>query len=190
MTKLVFMQKLNGALDRLKPEERREILSDFEEHFANGVASGKTEEEVARELGDPEVLAAQYTEGLPEPIKPVQVSGVAQGVLAAFGLLLFNAMIALPVIAGLFAVWISMWSVVVALLAAAFACMVAPFIPLITVPAPPFLAGVGVFMLGIALLALTVLAGIGMVYVTKWCYKGLAAYVKAHIRIIKGGSLA
>lgn len=188
MTRLEFMQKMDGALARLKPEERKDILSDFEEHFANGLANGKGEAEVAQELGDPVVLAAQYTEGLPEPAQPVKASGVAQSVLAAFGLLLFNAIIALPVIAVLFAIWISLWSVVLALLAAALACFVAPFVSWFSLPTA--LVGVGAVMIGIAMLALTVLAAIGMVYVTKWSFKGLAAYVKAHIRIIKGGSNA
>lgn len=186
MTKQLFMRKLEDALARLGPEERKEILSDFEEHFANGLASGKTEEEVARELGDPDALAAQYTEGLPEPKPPVKASGVAAGALASTALLLFNAMIAIPVIASLFAVWVSLWAVVVSLFAASLACFVAPFLAWLS----PYnaLIGAGVFVMGISLLAFTALAGIGMVYVSKWSYKGLAAYVKAHIRIIKGGT--
>lgn len=186
MNKQAYMQRLDGALARLKPEDRREILSDFDEHFANGIAGGKTEEEVARELGEPEALAAQYTEGLPVPRQPVKASGVARGVLAAFGLLLFDAMIALPVIAALFAVWAALWSVVLAILGAALACLVAPFIGGFGVAG--LLAGFGVFLIGISLLALTALAGIGMVYVTKYAFLGLAAFIKAHVRIIKGGS--
>jgi uncharacterized membrane protein len=185
MTRKVFIEQMNGALARLKPEERRDILADFEEHFANGLANGKSEEEVAKELGDPAALAAQYTEGLPEPEPQVKVSGVMQGILAGFGLLLFDAMIALPVIASLFAVWISLWAVVLALFCAALACFVAPFLAWVA-PAS-FLVGMGTFLFGISLLALTVLAAIGMAYVTKWSFKGLGYYVKAHIRIIKGG---
>lgn len=189
MTKQDFMWKMDGALARLKPEERRDILADFEEHFANGMGSGKTEEEVAKDLGDPVTLAAQYTEGLPELPKPVKASGVAAGILATIALLLFDAIIALPVLAVLFAIWVSLWSVAVTLLAVGLALMVAPF--LVTwILMPTVLAGIGTFMLGISSLALAVLSGIGMVYVSKWFYKGVAAYVKAHIRIIKGGTLA
>jgi uncharacterized membrane protein len=186
MTKQDFMHRLENALARLKPEERREILADFEEHFANGMASGKTEEEVARELGDPAVLAEQYTEGLPEPKTPVKASGVAAGALASIALLLFNAMIAIPVIASLFAVWVSLWVVVVSLFVASLFCFITPFFAWIDPINGLIIAGV--FALGISMLALTVLAGIGMVYASKWAYKGLAAYLKAHIRIIKGGT--
>jgi uncharacterized membrane protein len=186
MTKQEFMRRLDGALARLKPEERREILSDFEEHFANGMASGKSEEEVAKELGDPVALAAQYTEGLPEPAQPVRASGVAAGVLASIALLLFDAIIALPVIAVLFAIWAALWTMALAVLCVALACMVAPFINF----GVSALTCIGTFMIGIALLALTALAGIGMVYVSKWFFKGIAAYVMAHVRIIKGGTKA
>jgi uncharacterized membrane protein len=188
MTRQDFMLKLNGALARLKPEERREILADFEEHFANGLAGGKSEEEVARDLGDPAALAAQYTEGLPEPKPQVKASGVAVGILATIALLIFDAIIAIPILATLFAIWITLWSVVLCFLAVGLALMVAPFLSWL-LPSS-VLAGVGAFLLGIAFLALAVLSGIGMVYVSKWCYKGVAAYVKAHIRIIKGGTLA
>lgn len=186
MNKQSFMYNLDGALARLKPEERKDILADFEEHFANGMASGKSEEEVARELGDPVALAAQYTEGLPEPKPPVKASGVAQGILAAFGLLMFDAIIAIPIIATIFSIWISLWAVVLALLCAAFVCLIAPFVTLFMIPS--VLTGIGAFMIGISLLAFTVLAGIGMCYVSKWFFKGLVEFVKAHIRIIKGGS--
>jgi uncharacterized membrane protein len=187
MLKQDFMQQLERALSPLKPEERRDILSDFEEHFASGKACGKAEEEVAAELGDPNTLAAQYTEGLQPSPEPVKASGIAQGILAGLGLLFFDLFISIPVISTLFAVWVSLWSVVVALFAASLACFVAPFL---AVAVSGFLPGLGVFLIGIALLALTVLAGIGMCYVSKWSFKGIVGFINAHVRIIKGGSKA
>lgn len=186
MNKQAFIQRLDGALARLKPEERKEIVADFEEHFVIGLAGGKTEEEVAKELGDPVALAAQYTEGLPEPKQPVTASGVARGILAGFALILFDCIIALPVIAVLVSIWVVLWSIVITLFAVSLAMFAAPFVAWGVFHG--VLAGIGSVMLGIATLALTVLAGIGMVYVTKWFFKGLAGYVMAHIRIIKGGS--
>jgi uncharacterized membrane protein len=190
MRKSEFLEKLDRALSPLAQEERREILSDFAEHFSNGEASGKTEEEVAKELGDPVVLAAQYTEGLPPPPPSAEkrAAGIAQGVLAGFGLLFFDLMIAIPVIATLFSVWLTLWSMVLVLFCVALVCFVAPFLAVLVIPSA--LASIGLFIIGIAMLALTVLAGIGMCYVSKWSFKGLVGFVNAHIRIIKGGSKA
>jgi len=188
MTKQEFMREMENALARLKPEERREILADFEEHFLSGAAGGKAEEEIARELGDPAALAAQYTEGLPDPKPGARPSGVAAGALASIALLLFNAIIAIPVIASLFAVWISLWSAVLALFAAALGCIAGPFTAWLQLPSA--MAGAGVVVGGVALLALAALSAIGMAIASKWAFKGLAGYVKAHSRIIRGGSMA
>jgi uncharacterized membrane protein len=186
MTKHDFMAQLAQALGPLKPEERQDILADFEEHFQNGLAGGKSEEEVAAELGDPATLAAQYTEGLPAAPTPVGPGDVARGVLAALGLLLFDVIIALPVIGTLLGLWLGLWGVVVGLLGGSAACFAAPFFSWIPV-APPITI-VGIVAMGIAMLALSVLAAIGMVYVTKGFFHGLLAYVRMHIRIIGGST--
>ena len=184
MRKFEFMSKLENALAPLKAEERRDILADFEEHFANGLASGKTEEEVARELGDPLALAGQYTEGLSQPEQPVTGGRVAQGVLAALGLLFFDLMIALPVIGTLFGVWVGLWAVGLGIFGGAIMFFILPFAAF----AHSIVSGFGFIAIGVSLLALSVLYGIGMCYVSKWSFKGIVAFVKAHVRIIKGGS--
>jgi uncharacterized membrane protein len=56
-----FLNALEQALSGLDAGEKREILDDYREHFALGLAAGKTEEEIAASLGDPAQLAAMYT---------------------------------------------------------------------------------------------------------------------------------
>lgn len=56
-----FLNALEQALSGLDSQEKCEILDDYREHFALGLAAGKTEEEVARSLGDPVQLAKMYT---------------------------------------------------------------------------------------------------------------------------------
>ena len=60
MTKQEFLQRLEAHLRPLDDAERAEILSDFEEHFAAGAESGKTEEEICAELGNPYTCAQAY----------------------------------------------------------------------------------------------------------------------------------
>lgn len=43
----------------LPPEDSDEILAEYSAHFAFGEQQGRTEEEIARELGDPEELAVE-----------------------------------------------------------------------------------------------------------------------------------
>jgi uncharacterized membrane protein len=178
-----FVSALEKALAGLKSDEIQEIISDFQEHFATGLAGGKTEEEVARELGDPVALAGQYIEEFPKNEPPGTGTGrrIAQGSLALAGLVLFDIVIAIPVISSLFGVWVAFWAVNVAIFAGSLAGLTAPFW---VNDLPSALSGAGYSCLGLSLLALSILWGIGMCYVTKWVCKGLLEFGRAHLRII------
>lgn len=60
MTKTEFLQQLYNHLLPLAAVERDEIIADFEEHFQAGAESGKTEEQICEELGNPYSCALQY----------------------------------------------------------------------------------------------------------------------------------
>ncbi|MBT2582836.1 DUF1700 domain-containing protein [Planococcus sp. ISL-109] len=60
MTENQFFQELETALTRLLQEERIDILQDIKEYFANGQADGKTDSEIAAELGAPEEYTPFY----------------------------------------------------------------------------------------------------------------------------------
>lgn len=77
MNKSEFIAAMEAQLIRLPKADRDDIINDYESHFVNGVAEGRTEEEVSAQLGDPVELAAVYLENLPEgakgaPYIPVQ----------------------------------------------------------------------------------------------------------------------
>lgn len=69
MNKSEFIAAMEAQLIRLPKADRDDILNDYESHFVNGVAEGRTEEEVSAQLGDPVELAAVYLENLPEGAK-------------------------------------------------------------------------------------------------------------------------
>ncbi|HAC2565143.1 TPA_asm: DUF1700 domain-containing protein, partial [Listeria monocytogenes] len=58
MNKQDFLNELNQRLELLDPKERRELLSDYQEHFRNGIEAGKSEEQIVFDLGKPEEIAA------------------------------------------------------------------------------------------------------------------------------------
>ena len=64
MTKTEFLQTLERELRNLTESEREEILYDFEEHFAVGLEEGKEESEIAKDLGDPNVIVKRTAYGL------------------------------------------------------------------------------------------------------------------------------
>ncbi len=55
-----YINALIRALTRCGVTDTREILTDFEQHFADGAAAGETEEQTCVKLGDPEEIAEQY----------------------------------------------------------------------------------------------------------------------------------
>ncbi len=56
-----YLQALKKALGRLDEAERDDILADLREHFEIGLSQGKTEKQIAGELGEPESIAKLYT---------------------------------------------------------------------------------------------------------------------------------
>lgn len=181
MDKVTFIGKLRYQLSALPQKERQDILADFEQHFIDGMQAGKSEEEVAAMLGDPNAIALQFVDEPPKNSNNDIASGVGRGILATMGLLLFDLIIALPIIVSLIAVVIALWAVVLALFVSGLACFIAPFfggLGLAIIPA---------IFAGLSLLGLTGLCGIGMFYASKYFIKGLIGYGTAHYRIIKGG---
>lgn len=59
MNRMEFIALLETNLSALPPEERAELLEDYEAHFSIGLENGKTEQEIAQELGDPVELAKE-----------------------------------------------------------------------------------------------------------------------------------
>ncbi|WKA54241.1 DUF4097 family beta strand repeat-containing protein [Planococcus shixiaomingii] len=62
MTENHFLNELNQALARLPEEERKDILQDIQEYFANGRQDGKSEDDIASELGSPQAIAEELME--------------------------------------------------------------------------------------------------------------------------------
>ncbi|WP_137937519.1 DUF1700 domain-containing protein [Chitinivorax sp. B] len=59
MNKAQFFNVLKQALAALPAEELDDVLADYHEYFRDGVANGRTEEEVAKGLGSPRKIARE-----------------------------------------------------------------------------------------------------------------------------------
>ena len=63
MTKYEFLRIIEEGLKDFPPKELQDILYDYEEHFNNGRADGKTDQQIISELGDPYSIINQYRNG-------------------------------------------------------------------------------------------------------------------------------
>lgn len=62
MTKSEYMEALQKKLECFNRELQQEIVEDYEQHFAEGIAAGKTEEEIVAELGSIEDMIQELSE--------------------------------------------------------------------------------------------------------------------------------
>lgn len=188
MTQREFIDIMSHHLKGLTESEKKDILSDYEEHFAIGRQAGKSEEEIAAALGDPKGLAKQYR--AETMVRRVQekhtVANVINVIIAALALGMFNLIFVLPLFFTVLGILIGLLaaSVGVALggLAAAVGSLVALIIPW---EVPAIVSGMGLFS-GIGLTALGLLMGVGCFYIIKYTGIGLVKYVKFNIDIASG----
>jgi uncharacterized membrane protein len=57
MGKLEYLDALKRAMAGLPPETQAKTLGYYEQRFIDGVAAGRTEQDVAQELDDPKKIA-------------------------------------------------------------------------------------------------------------------------------------
>ncbi len=62
MTKTEYMEKLKEKLEQFNRSLQDEILEDYEQHFAEGLSEGKSEEKIIAELGDIEDMIQEFDE--------------------------------------------------------------------------------------------------------------------------------
>lgn len=98
----------------MSDEERKELIVDYETHFSDGLKNGKTEEQIAHELGDPfelvkEILDDQFT--IEDPLinirntkKPVSIT---RNIFVFIGLFFINIVI-IPLFIGLWSGWLGL----------------------------------------------------------------------------------
>lgn len=96
MTQKEFLQKLSRGIVSLPKGRIKEIQEDMQQHFHEGLSNGESEVQIAEMLGDPTVLASEYTElyfsQCPRPERgPLAMIG------RAIGMFFFNLIIMLPI---------------------------------------------------------------------------------------------
>ena len=176
MNKQEFIETLRHYLAALPEDERNELLRDYEAHFIYGQQSGKTEAEIAKELGDPLVLAREAlgSDFLSSPLWSPPRRDIPRFIGVSILLFFMNIMIAIPIT-------VSFWAVFIALCAVTIGCLLAPVALVIeTIMYGDFLPGklfaaIGMTGIGMLLSVAVKYIGKGLLYVTvsygKWNYK-------------------
>ncbi|HWJ93864.1 MAG TPA: DUF1700 domain-containing protein [Telluria sp.] len=98
MGKMEFLDALKRAMTGLPPETQAKTLAYYEQRFVDGVAAGRTEEEVSAELDDPKKIAmtlraSAHMNTFAEKKNPANVVRMA---ITAVGLAFFNLFMLVP----------------------------------------------------------------------------------------------
>ena len=189
MNKKEFLESMSKYLRGIPGEDEQDIISDFEEHFEMGKKEGRTEEDLAKSLGDPKALANQLKASImvARAEKETTAANITRAVFASLGLGFFNLVFILGpfvaisgVLAGLFAAAIGITAGgITGLLGTIFSPLFPEYFNLIVNPAVGIFASIGLICFGI-------LFFIGDMYLARALFRLFIRYIKFNVRIVTG----
>lgn len=175
------MARLREGLRGLPPQAIADIVADYEAHFTDGEAAGRTEAEVAAALGDPDRLAREVRaeSTLNRWRDERSPSSAAAAVFAVLGLGAIDILILLPILMGIAGAIIGIAvAVIVCFFAGAFVFAAGPFMDPPGGPVTALLAGLGVMAGSASGGALLTIVSIGLMNALVW-------YGRLHYRLLK-----
>lgn len=181
MTRAEFMGRLRRGLVGMPAAAADDIAADYEIHFEDGTAAGRSEAEVAAALGDPDRLARELRAeaGAQRWHQEKNPSAAAGAIFAVLGLGAIDLLILLPIFMSVIGVLFGFIMAAVGVFIAGGVVMVAgPFAGFPGGPAAAILGGIGLMAGATALGALTSVLTILLVNATVW-------YARLHYRLLK-----
>jgi uncharacterized membrane protein len=181
MTRQQFMNCLRNGLYGLPPKAIDDIAADYDAHFADGEAAGRSETDVADALGDPDRLARELRAeaGLKRWEAERNPSAAAGAVIAVLGLGAIDILVLLPILLGIAGTLFGF--IIAALVCIAIGAVMMVAGPFWVVGAPTIaiiLTGAGVMAAASCWAFVTTLVTIGFVNFLVW-------YGRLHMRLLK-----
>lgn len=187
MNRVDFINALKRELNNFPQSEVEDIIYDYEEHFDVGLSKGKTEEEIAGELGNPRAIAKSYKVYYKINTAETNPStkNLFTAVLAAVSLGFLNLIFVLGPFIVLIGLLVGAYGIGFGLSLAGiglfFGTFFEPFNPgYINIGLHPITSisfGIGLFALGVLIL-------IGCFYLSKYLYQVIIRYLRWNINII------
>lgn len=184
MNKIKFMEIIKKELSGIPESDLTEILYDYEEHFNVGISEGRSEEEIAKSLGNPYVLAKEmkttYLKNRSED--SFSITNFLQLLFAAFSVIFLNLVIVLGPFIGIVAALIAIFASGIAIIGSGLFIIFAICFPNLFNYVPHPLPG---SFISLALMSFGGLWTIGAYYLIKYFYLITIKYVNFNLNIIK-----
>jgi uncharacterized membrane protein len=181
MTREAFLARLREGLSGMSPQAKADILADYEQHFIDAQADGRSEDEVAEALGNPGRLARELRmeAGMKRWEEVKTPSAAAGAIIAVLGLGAIDILILLPILFPLFIVLLALFIVVIVLFfVGGMVFGAGPFADFPGGPATAILAGLGLMAGSASGGAVLTLITVGLVNALVW-------YARLHYRLLK-----
>lgn len=181
MTRAEFMTRLRRGLNGLPTAAIAEAVADYDAHFDEALAAGRTEEEAAAALGDPDRLSRELRAelGLKRWEENKTPSSAISAVLGLLGLGALDVIILVPLLMSVISAVFSLYlAVVIGIFTGGALLVVGPFIGEFPNPWLPVAGGVGIVAASTSGGALLTLFCIGLVNAVVW-------WGRLHYRLLK-----
>lgn len=181
MTRAEFLSRLKRGLAGLTVTAQSDILTDYEAHFDDGLAAGRTEAEISAKLGDPDRLARELKAeaGIQRWHQEKNPSAAAGAVFAVLGLGAIDILILLPILMTVVSIMFAVaLMVVIGFFGGAVVMIAGPF--------SMFPGGAGTAVLaGLGTMAGSIAVGALLAISTLWLVNGLVWFARLHYRLLK-----
>jgi uncharacterized membrane protein len=181
MTRQEFIARLKAGLAGLPLQAQADIAADYETHFSEGVAAGRSEADIAAALGDPERLARELRAeaGLKRWETQRNPESAAAAVFAVLGLGAVDVLVLLPILIGIVSVLFAFFFLALAgFVGGAVIFASSPFSHHVGAPWAGVLFGLGLMALSVGNISIQTLISIGLVNALVW-------YGRLHYRLLK-----
>ena len=188
MNRASFLAELRMGLSGLPAQEIEETVADYDTHFAEGLAAGRSEGAIANALGDPARLAKELRAeaGFRRWESEKSAGSIVGAVVALLGLATLDLIFLVPFVSVAAAILIAMFASAVALAFAGGAVWLAALFPgVVATGATGLFSNVAALWLG----GLGLIAGAVGLGALAWLLmdivvRGLVNYARLHFRLL------
>jgi uncharacterized membrane protein len=188
MNRAMFLSELRMGLSGLPQSEIDDTVADYEAHFAEGLAAGRSEAAIASALGDPARLARELRAeaGFKRWETERSAGSMVSAVFALLGLATLDLIFLIPFVTAIGAILLSMLVTAIALFFAGGAVWLLALFPGLVMFGTSGMLGNG---MALALAGFGLIAGgVGLMALT-WLLldvfiRGLVQYARLHFRLI------
>ncbi|HRD46807.1 MAG TPA: DUF1700 domain-containing protein [Caulobacter sp.] len=181
MTRAEFISRLKSGLAGISANQIGDIVADYEAHFDDGAAAGRSEAEVAAALGNPSRLARELKaeEGVKRWEAQKNPSAAMGAVFAVLGLGAIDILVLLPILMGVIGALFGFFMAAIGIfVGGGFIFAAGPFMGPPGGPLAAILAGIGLMAIATSLAAVTTIVTILLVNLLVW-------YGRLHYRLLK-----